>query len=320
MCSGIFAGDPYQMSIRHCFPRIKELEQQYGSLIRAMIKLKKGQGYRVKGQGSENLKLKTQNFKLKTSVSPAPTGTLTSFYDGAQVITDALSERLSGRIRLGVSVSGIEKTGNKYQLNTSEGITEADIVVLASPAYASADILKDFDKELSHTLRGIPYAPVSIACFGYKKEKVGHALNGFGFLIPHKEGRKILGTLWDSSIFPNRAPDGHVLLRSMVGGAKASELAMLEDSKLINTVFDEMRGIISLKTEPDMLRIYRWDKAIPQYVMGHGDILDTIDKRLQPYPGLFITGNALRGVGMNDCIENSYKVAEEIADKLVSTL
>jgi oxygen-dependent protoporphyrinogen oxidase len=196
------------------------------------------------------------------------------------------------------------------------GVVDADIVVLASPAYASVEILKGFDLELSKTLSEIPYAPVTVVCFGYKRGKVLHSLNGFGFLIPHKEGRRILGTLWDSSIFPNRAPEGYVLLRSMVGGAQSPELAMLDDNILVNTVFDELRPIVSLKAEPDIVRIYRWERAIPQYILGHGEKLRLIDERLKSYPGLYLTGNAYRGVGMNDCIENGYKVADEILSKI----
>lgn len=307
MTSGIFAGDPYRMSVKSCFPRIKGLELEYGSLIRALIKIQKE---RKKTGGSV--------------AGPGPGGNLTSFYNGAQVITDALAEKLGERIRLGVSVRGIDrlgrsgrggKKGNSYQLHTSDGVADTDIIVLASPAYASAGILKEFDVELSKTISEIPYAPVSVVCFGYKREKVLHSLKGFGFLIPHREGKKILGTLWDSSIFPNRAPDGHVLLRSMVGGARSPELAMLADDKLINTVFDELRPLVSLRAEPDMVRVYRWERAIPQYVMGHGKKLEYIGKRLKSYPGLYLTGNAYRGVGMNDCIENGYKVADEILSK-----
>lgn len=299
MTSGIFAGDPYRMSIKSCFPRIKELELAHGSLIRALIKIKKE---RKKTGGPE--------------AGPGPGGNLTSFYNGAQVIIDALAEKLGGRIRLGVSVRGIARRGgkkcNSYKLHTSEGTIDSDIVVLASPAYASAGILKEFDVNLSKTIFEIPYAPVSVVCFGYKREKVLHSLKGFGFLIPHREGRKILGTLWDSSIFPNRAPESHVLLRSMVGGAKSPELAMLEDDKLINMVFDELSPLLSLREEPDMVRVYRWERAIPQYVMGHSEKLEYIGERLKSYPGLYLTGNAYRGVGMNDCIENGYKIADEI--------
>jgi protoporphyrinogen/coproporphyrinogen III oxidase len=299
MVSGVFAGDPYNMSITSCFPRIKELEQKYGSLIRAMIKLKRE---RKKENGGK--------------VSAAPGGNLTSFYNGAQTITDTIAGKLGERLKLGVSVQGIEKIGNLYRLHTSNGIFEADAVVLASPAIVSSEILKDLDSGISKILSGIHYPPLAVVCFGYKREKVRHPLNGFGFLIPHKEGRRILGTLWDSSIFPNRAPEGYVLLRTMIGGAQSPELAMLDDNKLVNAVFDELNPILSMKTEPDMVRIYRWDKAIPQYVSGHGGKLKSIDERLKSFPGLYLAGNSYRGVGMNDCIENGFKVADSITENM----
>jgi oxygen-dependent protoporphyrinogen oxidase len=294
MVSGVFAGDPYRMSIKSSFPRIKELEQEYGSLIRALIKIKK------------------ESKKGGAQVSVAPGGRLTSFQDGAETIISALVEKLEGRVKTGISVRGLERTGDIYQVHTSGGVFTADAVVLASPAHSSADILKDFDSELSGALSEIPYPPVSVVCFGYKKEKVKHTLDGFGFLIPHREGRRILGTLWDSSIFPNRAPKGRVLLRTMVGGSQSPELAMLDDDRLVRAVFDELKPIVSLGTEPDMVRIYRWEKAIPQYIAGHGERLAFIDERLKSCPGLYITGNAYHGVGINDCVENSSKISERI--------
>lgn len=299
MCSGIYAGDPYKMSIKNCFPRIKELEQQYGSLIKAMMKIKK---QRNKEQGAK--------------VSAAPGGNLTSFYNGAQTITDSLAEKLGSRLKLGYSVDSVTRKNSHYQLRTSEEITEADFVVLATPAYASAVILKDIDEDISTALLKIPYPHVSIVCFGYEKEKVEHSLDGFGFLVPHIEGRNILGNLWDSSIFPNRASEGHVLLRAMVGGAQNPEIASLDDNKLISIVFDELNSILGLKSDPDMIRVYRWDNAIPQYILGHSRVLSTVDEKLKKYPGLYVTGNAYRGIGINDCIENSYRLADEIASKI----
>ncbi len=308
MVSGVFAGDPYKMSIKSCFPRIKELEQEYGSLIRALIKIKR---QKRKVDGAE--------------VSAAPAGTLTSFYEGAQTITDSLAEKLGEKLKTEVSVQGLArlggsarggKKGNSYQLHTSDGTVNADVVVLSSPAYASADILRDLDKELSKSLSSIPYPSVSVVCLGYKKEKIRHSLDGFGFLIPHREGRKILGSLWDSSIFPNRAPEGYVLLRSMIGGAQSPELAMLDDDKIVSAVFDELRPILSLKAEPDMVKIYRWERAIPQYMLGHNKKLELINERLKSYPGLYLAGNAYRGIGMNDCVENGYKLADKIIENL----
>ncbi|HDZ62773.1 MAG TPA: protoporphyrinogen oxidase [Nitrospirae bacterium] len=295
MCSGVYAGDPYKMSIKSSFPRIKELEQEYGSLIRAMIRIQR-ERKRTGGR----------------KTGPSMSGNLTSFYNGADTITNALADRLGNRVRLGVAVKGIERDGSSYVVHTSEGTEQADIVVLASPAYASAGILQWLDAGLSKIISGIPYSSVSVVCFGYKREKVDHPLKGFGFLVPHVEGRKILGSLWDSSIFPNRAPEGSVLLRTIVGGTRSPELAMQDDDHLIRSVFDELKPVVCLKGEPDMVRVYRWEKAIPQYVTGHSVMLTSIESALSSYPGLFITGNAYRGISMNDCIENGYRVAEEI--------
>ncbi len=306
MCSGIYAGDPYTMSIKNCFPRIKELEQEYGSLIKALIKIRR----------QKKLERSSQAGKESSGVSTAPGGTLTSFYNGAQTMSDALSEKLGGRLKLGVSVHGIFKNNGSYRISTSQNDVDADIVVLASPAYASSAIVKDLDSEMSKALSHIPYPHVSVVCFGYRKDHLTHALNGFGFLVPHTEQRRILGTLWDSSIFPNRAPEGHVLLRTMIGGARSPEMAAFEDDKLVDIVFKELKPVLGLKSDPELVKIYRWDRAIPQYVLGHSNILGIIDKRLERYPGLYLTGNSYRGIGINDCIENSYRIADEILTTL----
>jgi oxygen-dependent protoporphyrinogen oxidase len=156
---------------------------------------------------------------------------------------------------------------------------------------------------------------LSVVCFGYKKERISRSLDGFGFLIPSREGRKILGTLWDSSIFPNRAPEGYVLLRSMVGGARASELGRENDSRLIDHVKKELDYIMDIKSDPDFIRIYRHEMAIPQYTVGHLERLKDIDSLLSRHKNLYLTGNAYRGIGVNDCIENSFRLADRIAEE-----
>ncbi len=295
MCSGIYAGNPHNMSITSCFARIKELEQEYGSLIKAMIKIKK---QRKKEGGGE--------------VSAAPGGTLTSFYEGAQTITDSLSEKLGSRVKLGHSIRSVTAKNGTYQLLSEDREIETDITVLATPAYASAAMFENLDSEISGALLKIPYPHVSVVCFGFKKENVARPLNGFGFLIPKGEKRRILGNLWDSSIFPNRAPEGHVLLRTMIGGAQNQEVETLDDDRLVNVVFDELNSIIGLKSDPDMSKVYRWTRAIPQYLLGHHKLLDFLDDRLKKYPGLYVTGNAYRGIGINDCVEQGYKLADQI--------
>jgi oxygen-dependent protoporphyrinogen oxidase len=192
---------------------------------------------------------------------------------------------------------------------------DADIVVSASPAYAASDMLKNMDGRLSNLVAEIPYPSLSVVCLGYRKEKIKTPLDAFGFLIPSREKRKILGTLYDSSIFPNRAPEGYVLLRSMVGGARYSDLAMENEAKLVDLVKGELAEIIDIRSGPDFVRVYRHEMAIPQYTVGHLARLINIDAMLQKHRNLYLTGNAYRGIGVNDCIENSLRLAEKIIEE-----
>lgn len=296
MASGIYAGDPENLSLRSCFPRIDELEQTYGSLIRAMLKLRKKTG----------------------RASAGPGGVLTSFQGGMQVLTDALAEALGGAVTTGSRVASVDRAGEGFFLYLSDGFkVEADAVVLASPAHQSAKILRDLDPQASRALEEIPYPAVSVVCTGYREEKIDKkAIEGFGFLVPAREGRRILGTLFDSSIFPGRAPEGYALLRTMVGGARASETAMLPDGRLLDTVLSEVSSITGIGAEPDFFRIYRHAEAIPQYTPGHGERLGRLQDALSRHRGLYVTGNALRGIGVNDCIDNSLKLARRIAEEV----
>jgi oxygen-dependent protoporphyrinogen oxidase len=295
MASGIYAGDPEDLSLRSCFPRINELEQSYGSLIRGMLKLRKKTGKATAGPG----------------------GTLTSFFDGMQAFTDALAASLGEALRVGSRAVALERTSGGYAVHLSDGLrVEADAAVLAIPAHQATDVLRDFDKALSMTLREIPYPPVTVVCTGFRAEKIRFPLDAFGFLVPKREGRKILGTLFDSSIFPNRAPEGRVLLRTMVGGARAASIAMLDDKKLLDTVMAEVGDITGISATPDFVRIFRHEKAIPQYTLGHQARLGRLDESVSRHRGLYLTGNAYRGISVNDCIENSYKLADRILQEV----
>jgi oxygen-dependent protoporphyrinogen oxidase len=295
MASGIYAGDSSRLSLKSCFPRIDELEQNYGSLIRAMITLQK------------------EAKKTGKKVGAGPGGTLTTFDGGMQVLIDALSNALGDRLKLDMAVSSIDRKDKSYTVYPGKGgEIEADILVLATPAHATAGIVSNMNKQLTEILGKIPYPAVSVACLGFERKKIERSLDGFGFLIPYREGRKILGTLWDSSIFPDRAPEGKVLLRTMVGGARASEIALQEDEKILNDVMEELHAIMGIGADPDFVRIYRHEKAIPQYNVGHMRILDELYSIVSQCRGFYLTGNAYRGISLNDCIENSYKWSEKI--------
>jgi oxygen-dependent protoporphyrinogen oxidase len=297
MASGVFAGDPEALSLPSCFPVIHELERNYGSLIRGMIKLMK---------------------QRKSKVGVGPGGVLTSFLGGMSTMVDALRDALGGAVRLNSRVAGVERHGEGYTFHLADGTrVEADAAVLAAPAYQTSETLRGLEPKASTLLNEIPYPALTIVALGFRKEKIKAEVDAFGFLVPFKEGRKILGTLYDSSIFPNRAPEGCVLLRSMVGGARASALAEMEDGRLISTVMAELGDIAGIRAEPDFVRIYRHERAIPQYNVGHGERLGRLDALMSKHRGLYLTGNAYRGVSLNDCVANSFELAGRIREEML---
>jgi oxygen-dependent protoporphyrinogen oxidase len=149
-----------------------------------------------------------------------------------------------------------------------------------------------------------------VVCLGYREDRIAPYLDGFGFLVPSGEQRSILGTIIDSNVFPGRAPEGHALFRTMVGGARTPQLAGLPDEQLLDRVRADLKDITGLAAEPEFARIFRHEKAIPQYVVGHAARLEAIDRVLEKHPGLVLTGNAFRGVSLNDCVVNAWKTAQ----------
>ncbi len=295
MASGIFAGDPEKMSLKSCFPKVYNLEQNYGGLIKGMMKLQK----EVKKTGKK--------------VGAGPGGVLTSFYNGMGTLINSLTDFLGSRLHTGLQAVSIDKNNDIYTIQLSDGSKiDSEIIISTIPAFALSEVTKELDKSLSNLLNTIYYPSISVVCLGFKKEKIKHPLDGFGFLIPYREGRKILGTLWDSSVFPNRAPEGYVLLRTMLGGARMSELAEQDEEKQINLVMDELNKIMNIKADPDLRKVFIHKKGIPQYFINHDSKLEKIDRILKNFKGFYITGNAFKGIGVNDCIENSSKLAERI--------
>ena len=297
MASGVFAGDASKLSLKSCFPRIHEIETEYGSLIRGLIKLQ----IKAKREGSKN------------TPGPGPGGRLTSFDSGMSALTNSLAEQLGSRIRLSTPVRDISRSGKRYLLQLDNGVVEeSDVLVLAAPAHAQARMLQAMAPVLAGLLADIPYPALSVCCFGYRKAQVGQVLDGFGFLVPSKEQRAVLGTIVDSNVFTGRAPEDSILLRSMVGGARSPELALLPDEQLIDRVRSDLQDILGLKAEPDFIRIFRHERAIPQYIIGHAARLTAIEEHLQKHPGLVLTGNAFKGVSLNDCVVNVWNTAQSL--------
>jgi oxygen-dependent protoporphyrinogen oxidase len=240
---------------------------------------------------------------------------LTSFREGIQCLSDALSASLGGIVQPGISVTSV-KTGRgnapPYRVTGSDGAEfEADVVIIASPAFAAAEMLADLDSTPASILRQIPYSSMTVICFGYSREQIRHTLDGFGYLVPKKEGLSTLGTLWDSSMFENRAPEGKVLLRSMMGGACFPEYVTLGDDEITARVRKDLALTMGIDSEPEFVRIFRHPQAIPQYTVGHGKRLQDLETSLKGHPGLILTGNSYRGIGLNDCVAAAERAADE---------
>ncbi len=306
MVSGIFAGNPETMSLQSCFPRIHELEQEFGGLIKAMLKLAKQKRAEVKAG-------------KQVASAAGPGGVLTSFVGGIQELTNATVKDLKGRVMTGSAVAGMKAIDGGWELSLADGTTvDAEIVVSAAPAHILKELTASLDAQLAELLASIPYAPMNVICFGYEQDKIARDLDGFGYLIPKNEGCEILGTLWDSSIFPQRAPEGHVLLRSMMGGATNPDAINLSDAEVRQRTMAELKKIMGITVDPDFVRIFRHQRAIPQYVVGHADRLTAIGACLEKHHGLILTGNAFFGVGLNDCVNAANKAAEQVLATLKS--
>jgi len=296
MASGVFAGDARRMSLKSCFPRIREVEAEYGSLIRGLVKLQK-QARRA-GRGDRP--------------GPGPGGMLTSFEHGMSALTDTLAEGLGSRLRLATAVDAITREGDRYTVHAAGVGEQFEAVVVATPAWSQAQVLRELSPAIAAEAAAIPYPALAVVCMGFDRRRMGPGLDGFGFLVPSREQRPILGTVVDSNVFPNRAPAGKVLLRTMVGGARDPERARLSDEQLTAMVLDNLRDILGLACDPEFVSIYRHQRAIPQYLVGHACRLQVIDEALRGFPGLLLTGNAYRGVSLNDCVVNAGRTADAL--------
>ena len=300
MVAGVFAGDPERLSLGSCFPRIAELERDYKSLIRALLALQLKRGRRSGG-------------------GPAgPGGTLTSFAGGLSVLPDTLAQTLGDSVTCGAALTGVERhtQGYRLSLGTDRHSYDCDAVVLALQAADAVAPLQSLDAGLAGALEQFEYAPVAVVGLGFEQAALQTRLDGFGFLVPGEERRRILGSLWTSSIFAQRAPDGCVLLRTLIGGARKPELALLPETQLVELARAELRQILGITAQPVFVQVFQWPRAICQYTVGHRERLEQVEARLSALPGLFLTGNSYRGVALNDCTQNAASIADAVTGYL----
>lgn len=302
MASGVYAGDPARMSLRSCFGKVSALEREHGGLIKGMIALKK-----AKKRAGEN----------PDDVQAGPSGRLTSLKGGVGELTGALAAALGDDLRCGARVAAVRpREGGGFLLDIEgEGQMEADVVISAAPAHAATAYLAPLDRDAAAAFGEIPYPALDVICLGFRRDQVAHPLRGFGFLVPRGQDKTILGALWTSSIFPGRSPEGHVLVRAMAGGMLEPQVAGWDTEQVVGTVLQDLRGVIGIEknAEPVFQKVFRHPKAIPQYHVGHSRLQARIQAAETRHPGFFATGNALKGIGVIDCVRESVPLAERVA-------
>lgn len=304
MVSGIFAGDSRELSLRACFPRMWQLEHDHGGLFRALIATRR-------------------NRRAGDAVG-APAGRLTSFTDGMSELIERLTRTLGDAVRTASPVLELRRNSDVparrsasslgYWLATGRDQLAADAVILAGPATDSAALLRATDPALASALEEIPSAPLAVVCLGYDAAELARhcSLDGFGFLVPRGQNIRILGALWESSIYSNRAPAGKALLRVMIGGACDRDAVTLDDRELVSIVCHDLGQTMGLACAPEFLRIIRHPRGIPQYVKGHLARMRRIETLLQAHPGLLLAGNSYRGVSLNSCVSEAEQIAEQV--------
>lgn len=290
--AGVYAGDPERLSVRHAFPRLHALEQQHGSLLLGAFRSRRPGG--------------------------GPKGRICSFPEGLGEIPRALQARLVDPVLLRTRVTALRRAGPGWRLALEQrgtpGEAEFDLVVCALPADALAaldfpDLAPDGGLRL---LAEIPHPAVVSVFTGHRREDVTHPLDGFGLLVPAVEGGRILGTLFSSTLFPGRAPEGHVALTTFVGGTRQPELAALDDAALTAVVREELQRFLGVTGTPAIVRVQRWPRAIPQYAPGHQRFLTAIERLEAAAPGVFVGGNCRDGISLPNCIAAGHRLADAV--------
>jgi oxygen-dependent protoporphyrinogen oxidase len=298
--SGVYAGDPDRLGVRSAFPMLADFESGSGSVIKGAIRAAK---------------------ERKRSGEKRQKPVMISFDEGMQTLTDALAAKLGEGLRLGtevVSLGGEDDGSWRVRLRSAQGDTDVlcDNVVVATPADVTADFIGALDHECAAGLRQVAYAPVASVYLGFDRGAVAHPLDGLGFLVPSKERRNVLGTIFSSSLFPGRAPDGSVALTVFAGGVRRPDVVGMGDGELVAMVLAELSELLGTSGEPAFTKISRWQRAIPQYNIGHFAVVDHVRALEERHKGLYFCTNFAGGISVGDCVETAAATANRVGTRL----
>jgi protoporphyrinogen/coproporphyrinogen III oxidase len=306
--SGVWAGDPERLSLASAFPNVHQLEERYGSVIRGAMKERRRSGGR-----------------------PA----LCNFRQGVATLTAALARKLADSIRAGAEVTAVHRSQGShhnfavtYSYKGANHSFETAALVCAVPASEAARLLASIEPRYREILAQIEYVSVAQVAAGYRLEQItrpasASSLNGFGFLVPRTEGLRTLGTVWNSSLFPERVPPGPDPQRadpqkpgkmasftSFLGGALDPELSSASEAEIAKVAHAELASVLGITGFPAAQHVARWERALPQYNIGHARVLSALHDLCARTSGVFLAGNYLAGPSIGSCIEQANTVAE----------
>jgi oxygen-dependent protoporphyrinogen oxidase len=296
--SGVYAGDPEELSLQACFPKLAEFEAEAGGILRGALRAAK----RSRKEAS----------KPKRSLRPYR---LCSFRHGMSALPEALAKSLGDSLLTRARIIDISSTGGfeiKIEHRGEIKTVNSSTLVVATPAYVAGRLLGGVAPGVAALVAEIPYVSIASVPLAYREEQIACELDGFGFLAPRGEGLRTLGSIWNSSLFAGRAHEGWVCLTNFIGGATDAEAVKLGDEELIRIVHRDLIKVLGVSGEPRPLPITRYERAIPQYTLGHAARVERIESLLRDIPGLWISGNYLRGISLGDCIKQAERVAVEI--------
>jgi oxygen-dependent protoporphyrinogen oxidase len=302
MVSGIYAGDVDRLSVKAAFPKVCELEQDHGGLFKGMFARQR------------------QNKKdRKAGVQAGPSGVLHSFKEGMAEPIRALADQLSDHIRTDAAVRGLQREGMWWRVELAAGHTlEADVVVFTTPAPATAGALRTALPRAAEALDQIPVAGVHVVCLGFHEAQIEADTDAFGALIPRSEGIRTLGVIFSSGTFTGRAPKDKVLLTCMIGGRHDPGATDLNEDELREQVLSDIRPLLGIAGEESFDRVFRWARGIPQYELGHLDLVATARAEAEEAGGVFLGGNSVAGVSFNQCIAHAEELGIAVIEHLLA--
>jgi oxygen-dependent protoporphyrinogen oxidase len=304
--SGVYAGNPDLLSIQACFPKLAEFEVEAGSILRGALRAPRAP--------------RKQRERPKRSLRPYR---LCSFRRGLITLPKALAEAIGRSLLIGASVKTIKSPSPLFIVNVNHNqeqkTFEAPTLIVAAPSFTAAKLLNECAPEISTLIADVPYASLASVPLAYRHDQVIRRLDGFGFLAPRGEGIRTLGSIWNSSLFTERAPDGWVCATNFIGGATDPEAAKLNDLELIQIVHHDLQKVLGIEGEPKRLPITRYDRAIPQYNIGHSERVAKVEAALHNHRGLWLAGNYLRGVSLGDCIRQAEQLAIQVNQEVEAT-